>query len=104
MKLGRGPADQLVEQALHRLKLALGEVRVVERKKDGKVVQETIANHDAIIRARKVYTETAHAIGVVKRASDAGLGPQTPTRGLVKEGLEKLEEYRRELERLQALS
>jgi hypothetical protein len=102
--LGRGPADQLVGQALNRLRLAVAEVRVVERRREGEVVSRSIANYDAIARARKVYAEAAHAIGVVRQAEGLCDGPQRPTRGMLQKALVLLESYRVEIEKLQALS
>jgi hypothetical protein len=104
VELGRGPANELVEHALNRVRLAIGEVKVVERKKDGEVVSRSIANHDAIVRARKVYSEAAHAIGVVRRAEGLCDGPQQPTRKMLVRAGETLETYRRAIEALQALS
>jgi hypothetical protein len=102
--LGRGPANELVEHALNRVRLAIGEVKVVERRKDGEVTSRAIANHDAIVRARKTYSEAAHAIGVVRKAEGLCEGPQRPTRRMLQKAEEALEDYRQAIEALQALS
>jgi hypothetical protein len=104
LDLGKGPAAELIWRALNRLRLALSEVRVQEERRDGKCVKQWVANHDAIVRARKCYAEAAHAVGVVRRAEGLCDGPQRPTRGLLRKAEGTLEEYRVALERLQGLS
>jgi len=100
----REELEELMAQALNRVRLALSEVKVVTKYKDKKVVSEGIANHDAIVRARKQYVEAATAVGKIRQLLGMTRGDQRPSPKVVKAAELRLDEYRRELERLQGLS
>jgi len=100
----REESEHLMTQALKRVQLALSEVKVITRYKDKKIVYEGIANHDAVVRARKVYIEAGEAVGKVRQLLGLTRGEQRPSPKVVRAAELRLDEYRRELERLQALS
>ena len=100
----REELEAVMTQALKRVQLALSEVKVVTKYRDKIVVSETIANYDAIVRARKVYIEAGEAVGKVRQLLELTRGDQRPSPRLVKAAELRLDEYRRELERLQGLS
>jgi hypothetical protein len=96
--------DRLMAEAIHRVKLAIGEVRVVEHRKEGRVVSQHVANQPAIVRARQTYVAAARVIGEVREGEGLTEGPRKPTRLGIQAAMVKLEECRREIERLQGLT
>ena len=96
--------DEVVVEALRRLELAISEVRVVERKKEGQVVSETVANLDALPRAKQAYQTTALLIGKARQLDGTALGTPQADRPFIVKAMERLEEYRQQLARLETLA
>jgi hypothetical protein len=96
--------DRLIAEAIHRVKLAIGEVRVIEHRKEKTVVRQHVANQPAIVRARQAYVAAAKVIGQVRQEEGLTDGPRRLTRIGIEAAMVKLEECRREIERLQGLT
>jgi hypothetical protein len=102
---GRSEADKVMREAVQRLRLAISEVRVVEQRKDGKVVNQTVTNYAGIVRARQAYMAAANVIGRVRREEEGTTGkPRVVLRPGIQAAVDQLEECRREIERLQGLT
>ena len=91
-------------EAIRRVQLAMGEVRVVEKKKDGTVIDQRVVNYPAIVRARQAYLAAAKVIGQVRIDEGLASGQKAVVRLGVQAALVKLEECRREIERFQGLT
>jgi hypothetical protein len=96
--------DRLMAEALHRLRLAIGEVRIIEKKQDGRVVDQRVVNQAAIVRARQTYVAAAQVIGHVREEEGLAAGGYKLARPGIQVACERLEECRREIERLQGLT
>lgn len=101
---GRRENDRRMAEAIHRVRLAIGEVRVIEHRKDKTVVGQHVANQPAIVRARQVYVAAAQVIGQVRKEEGLADGERKLTRIGIEAAMVKLEECRREIERLQGLT
>lgn len=75
-RMTRENADQYMDRAIHDFELALGEVRVIERREKGEVTHRAISNKDAIERAKTAYVRASTAVETVRieeaGAEDAG--------------------------------
>jgi hypothetical protein len=100
----RKTRDRMMAEALHRVRLAIGEIRVIEHRKEGVVVSQHVANQPAIVRARQAYVAAAQVIGQVRQDEGLAEGPRRLTRIGIEAALVKLEECRAEIERLQGLT
>jgi len=97
--------DKRLREVVHRVALALGEVKVVERRKDGVVLDRAVANKDALVRARRAYRTAATAIGAVRIAAGTATGrtPLDRERRVVLECMRRLTGLERELTELERL-
>jgi hypothetical protein len=95
----RVDGDKVLREAIQRLRLAISEIRVVERWKDKQLVSRTVANQAAIVRARQVYLATVKVIEQVRQEE-----PLLGTRPGIQAALVELEKCRQEIERLQGLT
>jgi hypothetical protein len=98
----RAGIDLAIGEALRRVRLALGEVRVVQRKKDGVVVDSRVVNPDALQRARRAYMSAAEIVGKARQLDGTTTGPQKPDRITVRTACEQLDGYVRELVELES--
>jgi hypothetical protein len=98
----RAATDQAIGEALRRVRLALGEVRVVERKQNGQVLDRRVVNKDAITRALRAYQAACLVVGKAREADGTTSGPMRPDRLVVKQACERLSEMARELDELKA--
>lgn len=97
----RAAVDEAVREALRRVRLALAEVKVVERKVDGVVTHRVVVNQDAIGRVRRAYTTAAAVIGKAREADGTVAGPPRPDRLAVRQACQQLADYQKELARLE---
>lgn len=70
--------DARITEAIKKVELAIGEVRVVERREHHVVLDRAIVNKDALLRARRAFTRATEfvagmaAAGGRKAIGDAG--------------------------------
>jgi hypothetical protein len=93
--------DQAIAEALHRVVLAIGEVRVVERKAEGQVVGRRVVNREALARARRAYQAAAIMVGKARAADSLTVGPQRPPRPALRQAMDTLLDHARTLGRLE---
>jgi hypothetical protein len=93
--------DQAIAEALHRVELAIGEVRVVERRAGGEVVGRRVVNREALARARKAYWAAATMIGKARSAEGLTVGPQRPMRPPLRRASDRLRELVCQIGRLE---
>jgi hypothetical protein len=98
--------DRAVEEAITRVRLAIAEVRVIERKRDQVVLERRIANRNALARAYVVFT---HAVSLVARArlddgTATGQKPLTKERRWIVRAEAELRELLHELHALEQLT
>jgi|SRR5262245_14638933 len=101
--LDRTEIDEAICEALRRVRLALGEVRVVERRKDHVVTHRTVVNKEAIGRARKAYTTASMLVGKARQADGTTSGPQRRDRRSIENACDTLNEYQRQLADLEGI-
>jgi hypothetical protein len=99
----REEVDEAVREALNRVRLALSEVKVVERRENKVVTHRAVVNRDALARVRKAYTVAAAVIGKAREADGTAAGPQRPDRLAVRQACQQLEDYQIELARLEGM-
>lgn len=97
----KGKANELVGHALHRLRMAVAEVRVITKKKEAG--PEIIANAETLKRAQLTWTQAAQAIGMARQAAGLTEGAQRPNSATIEKAANKLEEYRRILAKLEVM-
>jgi hypothetical protein len=98
----RREVDHAIAEALRRLRLALGEVRVVERKQGGVVTSRRVVNKEALTRAERAYHTAATLVGRARQADGTATGPQRADRAPVRQACETLSGYSRKLDELMA--
>jgi hypothetical protein len=98
----RREMDRAIAEALRRVRLALGEVRVVERKQGGVVTGRRVTNKEAIRRAERAYHAAATLVGRARQADGTTTGPQRADRAPVRQACETLSGYSRRLDELMA--
>jgi hypothetical protein len=99
----REEVDHAIGEALRRVRLALAEVKVVERKEDGKVTHQAVVNKDALGRVRRAYTTAAMLIGKARQADGTTTGTPKPDRHAIRAACQQLDDYQRELARLEGM-
>ena len=99
----RAEIDVAIQEALRKVRLAMSEVKVVERKKDGKVTHRAVVNKDALDRVRRAYTNASMIVGKARQADGTTEGPQRPDRQSVRLACDQLNQYQRELATLEGL-
>lgn len=105
-KMLRRDEDQSLVEVVHRVALAIGEVKLIERRHQGVVTSRAVANRDALQRARRAYSRAAAAIGQVRVGDGTATGrrPLIEERRVVVEQCAKLDALRVKLAELEALT
>lgn len=97
--------EQEVTELLRKVELAIGEVRVVERRQEKVVTHRAITNRDALHRAQRAYTHAATRIGEMRRAATALAGTQRAYRaGFLQGAIERLDTIQRTLVDLEGIA
>src|SRR5262245_52852919 len=99
----RERAKAAIQAALHRVALALSEVRVVERRRQGEIVGMTVQNPDGLGRGRLAYQTASEIVGTVRQLDGTTVGSQQPDRPLVREASAALDRLWVEISRLEGL-
>ena len=99
----RAEVDVAVREALRRVRLALAEVKVVELKANGVVTHQAVVNKDALGRVRRAYTNAAMLIGKAREADGTTSGAQRPDRQAIRAACQQLDDYQKELARLEGM-
>lgn len=94
--------DQAVREALHKVVLAMAEVRLVERARKGELVQ-LVANPEALERAWEVYRTAAEMLGYLRQMDGTTEGEARPDRRFIREAGEQLSLLGTALGRLEGL-
>jgi hypothetical protein len=89
----RSDVDHAIGEALRRVRLAIGEVRVVERKQDGQVLSRAVVNKDALQRAQRTYMAACALVGKARQADGTTAGPRRPDRLSIRQAEETLAGY-----------
>lgn len=96
--------DAAVREVVHKVALALGEVKVVESWKNKVLVGERVANPEAIQRARHAYRVACQILGHVRQLDGTTEGPQRPDRKVLAEAGQRLDALNLALARLEGLA
>jgi len=99
----REEVDVAIREALRRLRLSLAEVKVVERRENKVVTHQAVVNKDALGRVRRAYTQAAMLIGKARQADGTTTGTPRPDRQAIRAACQQLDEYQKELARLEGL-
>lgn len=88
-------SDAKLFDVVRKVELALGEVRVVERRYKGAVLDRAVCNHDALIRARRAYIRATEFV--------AALDKPVPIRKAVSDATVRLRNLEKQLVELEKL-
>ena len=96
-------ADSQVAEAIRRVELALGEVRVVERRDKGIVLDRAIVNKDALVRARRAYLRATEFVAAVRIEEGTATGRVKGDRKPVSDACVRLSYLEKKLVELEGL-
>lgn len=103
VKDGNRRSDAKLLDVIRRVELALGEVRVVERRYKGKLLDSMVVNKDALLRARRVYTRATEFVAGVRLADGTASGRVVGDRKVVADACTRLRHLERQLVGLESL-
>lgn len=95
--------DAKLLDVIRRVELALGEVRIVERRYKGKVLDSMVVNKDALLRARRVYTRATEYVAEVRLHEGTASGRVVGDRKVVADACTRLRNLERQLVTLEGL-
>jgi hypothetical protein len=103
VKDGNRRSDAKLLDVIRRVELALGEVRVVERRYKGTVLDSMVVNKDALLRARRVYTRATEYVAEVRLHEGTASGRVVGDRKVVADACTRLRNLERQLVGLESL-
>lgn len=87
--------DLKLIEVIHRIELAVGEVKVVERRYKGEVLDRAVCNRDALLRARRAFIRATEYV--------ATLDKEVPIRKAVSDATTRLKNLEKQLVTLEKL-
>lgn len=103
MKGTQRETDGKLMEVLRRVELALGEVKVVERRDKGQVTDRAVVNKDAIVRARKAYVRATEFVAAVRIEEGTASGRVRSDRKAVADACTRLTHLEKKLVELERL-
>lgn len=97
--------DRALHEWVHKVELAIGEVKVVERRANGVVLDRAVVNKDALLRARRAYRNAVAAVAERRITDGTATGriPITRERQVVVQASTRLKYLERRLAELEGL-
>lgn len=89
--------DLKLIEVIHRVELALGEVKVVERRYKGELLDSMVVNKDGLLRARRAFQRATEYVAGVVAASGV------PVRKAVSDATVRLRNLEKQLVQLEKL-
>jgi hypothetical protein len=87
--------DLKLIEVIHRVELAVGEVKVVERRYKGEVLDRAVCNRDALLRARRAYIRATEYVAPLRNT--------VPVRKAVSDATTRLRNLEKQLVELEKL-
>jgi hypothetical protein len=95
--------DARLIEALRKVELAIGEVRIVERCYKGKVLDRAVVNRDALVRARRAYIRATEFVAAIRLEEGTASGRVRSDRKPVADACKRLTHLERKLVELEGL-
>jgi hypothetical protein len=95
--------DGRLMEVLRRIELALGEVKVIERREKGVVTDRAVVNKDALVRARKAYLRATEFVAAVRIEEGTATGRVRGDRKPVADACTRLTHLEKKLVELERL-